>query len=95
MDLVDLMSNYLLFSGLKACIDCTKLYTPCNDDTERCRDHHHIFKNLQQSNTNLTRLLEVRQDVVGPIQGGAGRLSNNSSKCAQGLAQNLNLPSME
>jgi hypothetical protein len=47
MDLVDLMSNYLLFSGLKACIDYTKLYTPCNDDTERCRDHHHIFKNLQ------------------------------------------------
>jgi hypothetical protein len=32
MDPVDLMSNYLLFSGLKACIDCTKLYTSCNDD---------------------------------------------------------------
>ncbi len=46
MDLVDLMTDYLLFSGLKACIDCTKLYTPCNGDAERCRDHHRIFKNL-------------------------------------------------
>jgi hypothetical protein len=26
MDMVDLMGDYLLFSGLKACIDCTKLY---------------------------------------------------------------------
>jgi hypothetical protein len=37
----------------------------------------------------------VRQDVVGPIQGSASRLSNNSSESAQGLAQNLNLPRME
>jgi hypothetical protein len=60
MDLVDLMSDYLLFSGLKACIDCTKLYTPCNGDAMHCRDPRRIFKNLQQFNTNLTRLLEER-----------------------------------
>ncbi len=47
MALVDLMSNYLLFSGLKVCIDCTKLYTPCIGDAERCRDHRRIFRNLQ------------------------------------------------
>jgi hypothetical protein len=35
MDLVDLMSDFLLFSGLKACIDCFKLYTPCNGEAER------------------------------------------------------------
>ncbi len=46
MDLVNLMSDYLLFSGLNACIDCTKLYTPCNGDTKCCRDHRRIFKNL-------------------------------------------------
>jgi hypothetical protein len=79
MALVDLMSDYLLFSGLKACIDCTKLYTPCIGDTERCRDHCRIFRNLQQSNTNLTRLLEVRRDDVGPIQVDVGPLGNNSS----------------
>ncbi|CAK9872756.1 unnamed protein product [Sphagnum jensenii] len=95
MDMVDLMSDYLLFSGLKACIDCTKLYTPCNSDAKRCHDHHHIFKNLQQSNTNLTCLLEVCRDNVDPIQVGAGRLGNHSSEGAQGLAQNLNLPIME
>jgi hypothetical protein len=88
MDLVDLMSDYLLFSGLKACFDCTKLYTLCNGDVEHCRDHHRIFKNFQQSNTNLTCLLEVRRNNVG-------RLGNNSFEGAQGLAQNLNLPSME
>ncbi len=95
MDLVDLMSHYLLFLGLKACIDCTKLYTPCNGDAERCRDHRRIFMNLQQSNTNLTRLLEVRRDHVRPIHVGAGRLGNNFSEGTQGLAQNPNLPSME
>jgi hypothetical protein len=58
MDLVDLMSNYLLFSGLKACINYTKLYTWCINDAKHCRDHHRIFKNLQQSNTNLTCLLK-------------------------------------
>ncbi len=46
MDMVDLMGDYLLFSGLKACIDCTKLYTPGNGDAERYRDHCHIFKTL-------------------------------------------------
>ncbi|CAK9237659.1 unnamed protein product [Sphagnum troendelagicum] len=95
MDLVDLMSDYPFFLGLKACIDCTKLYTLCNGDAERCYNHRRIFKNLQQSNTNLMRLLEVRRDVVGPIQVGAGRLDNNSSEGAQGLGHNLNLPSME
>jgi hypothetical protein len=95
MDLVHLMSDYLLFSGLKVCIDCTKLYTPCNGDAERYHDHHLIFKNPQQSNTNLMRLFEERQDDVNPIQVDVGRPDNNSSECAQGLAQNLNLPSME
>lgn len=85
MDLVDLMNDYLLFLGLKA----------CNGDAERCRDHRRIFMNLQQSNTNLTRLLEVRRDHVGPIHVGAGRLGNNFSEGTQGLAQNPNLPSME
>jgi hypothetical protein len=94
MDMVDLMNDYLLFSGLKACIDCTKLYTPCNGDAKHCRDHRRI-KNLQQSNTNLTRLFEVCRDDVSPIQIGTGHLGNNSSKSAQRLAQNLNLPSME
>ncbi len=46
MNMVDLMSDHLLFSGLKVCIDCTKLYTSCNDDAERCRDHRRIFKNM-------------------------------------------------
>jgi hypothetical protein len=95
MDLVDLMSDFLLFSGLKACIDCSKLYTPSNGDTECCRDHRRIFKNLQQSNTNLTRLFEVRRDDVDPIQVDASCIGNNSYDSAQGLAQNLNLPSME
>jgi hypothetical protein len=95
MDLVDLMSDFFLFSGLKVCINCSKLYTPCNGDAERCSDRRRIFKNLQQSNTNLTRLLEVCQDNVGPIQVGAGCLGNNSLEGAQGLAQNLNLPIME
>jgi hypothetical protein len=89
------MSNYLLFSGLKVCIDCTKLYTPCNGDAERCRDHRRIFKNLQQSNTNLTCLFKVRRNNVGPIQVDTNHLGNNSSEGAHGLAQNLNLPSME
>jgi hypothetical protein len=35
IDLVDMMSDYLLFLGLKACIDYTKLCTMCNGDTER------------------------------------------------------------
>jgi hypothetical protein len=95
MDMVDLMSDYLLFSGLKACIDCTKLYTSCNVDAERCYDHCRIFKNLQQSNTNLTRLLGVHRDDVDPVQVSAGPLDNNSSEGVQGLAQILNLPSME
>jgi hypothetical protein len=60
MDLVDLMNNYLLFLGFKVCIDYTKLYTSCNSDAEPCHDHRRIFKNLQQSNTNLKCLLEVR-----------------------------------
>ncbi len=95
MVLVDLMSDYLLFSGLKACIKCTKLYTLGNGNAKRCCDHRRIFKNLHQSNTNPTCLLEVRRDDVGPIQVGAGPLDNNSSEGAQGLAQNFNLPSME
>jgi hypothetical protein len=85
MDLVNLMSDYLLFSSLKVCINCTKLYTLCIDDVERYRDHRRIFKNLQQSNTNLTRLLEVRRDDVGPIQIRADHLDNNSSEGVQGL----------
>ncbi len=40
-------------------------------------------------------LLEVRRDDVGPILVDAGRFDNNSSEGAQGLAKNLNLPSME
>jgi hypothetical protein len=93
--MVDLTNDYFLFSGLKACIDCTKLYTLCNGDAECCRDHRRILKNLQQSNTNLTHLLEVCRDNVGPIQIGTGHFGNNSSESAQRLAQNLNLPSME
>jgi hypothetical protein len=46
MDMVDLMSNYLLFSGLKACINCTKLYTSGNGEAKRYRDHRRIFKTL-------------------------------------------------
>ncbi len=74
------MNDYLLFSSLKVCIDYTKLYTPCNGDTERFSDHRHIFKNLHQSNTNLTCLLEERRDDVGPIQVATSHLSNNSSE---------------
>ncbi len=92
--MVDLMSDYLLFSGLEVCINYIKLYTPGNGDAERCRDHRHIFKTLQQSNTNLTRMLKERRDDVGPIVD-VGLLGNNSLDGAQGLAQNLNLPSMQ
>ncbi len=60
MDMVDLMGDYLLFSGLKACIDYTKLYTSGNGDAKRCRDHRRIFKTLQQSNTNLMCMFEER-----------------------------------
>jgi hypothetical protein len=95
MDLVDLMSDYLLFSGLKAYIDDTKLFTSCNSNAKCCRDHRRIFKNLQQFNTNLSRLVEVHQDDVGPIQIGASRFGKNSSEGVHGLALNLNLPSME
>jgi hypothetical protein len=94
MDMVDLMGDYLLFSGLKVCIDCTKLYTLGNGDAKRYRDHRRIFKTLQQSNTNLTHMLEERRDDVGPIVD-VGLLGNNSLDAAQGLAQNLNLPSIE
>ncbi|CAM6013086.1 unnamed protein product [Sphagnum balticum] len=87
MALVDLMSDYLLFSGLKACIDCSKLYTPCIGDAERCCDHRHIFRNLQKSNTNLTCLLEVRRDDVDPIQVDASPLGNNSSEGARAGAE--------
>jgi hypothetical protein len=63
---------------------------------ERSRDHRRIFKSLQQSNTNLTRMLEECRDnvQVGPIVD-AHPLGNNSLDGAQGLAQNLNLPNME
>jgi hypothetical protein len=94
MDMVNLMSDYLLFLGLKACIVYTKLYTPGNGDVERCRDHRRIFKTLQQSNTNLTCMLEECRDDVGPIVD-IGCLGNNSLDGAQALAQNLNLPNME
>jgi hypothetical protein len=77
MDMVDLMSDYLLFSDLKVCSDCTKLYTLGNGDAERYRDHRRIFKTLQQSNTNLTCMLEECRDDVGPIVD-VGRLHNNS-----------------
>jgi hypothetical protein len=39
-------------------------------------------------------MLEERRDDVGPIVD-VGCFGNNSSDGAQGLAQNLNLPSME
>jgi uncharacterized protein involved in tolerance to divalent cations len=94
MDMVDLMSNYLLFSSLKACIDYTKLYTPGNGDAEHCREHRRIFKTLQQSNTNLTRMLEEHRYDIGPIVD-TGCVGNNSLDGAQGLVHNLNLPSME
>jgi hypothetical protein len=94
MDMVDLMGDYLLFSGLKACINCTKQYTSGNGDAERCCDHRRILKSLQQSNTNLTRMLQERRDDIGPIVD-LGPPGNNSLDSAQGLAQNLNLPSME
>jgi hypothetical protein len=86
MDFVNQMSDYLLFSGLKACIDYTKLYTPCTGDAERCRDHRRIFKNLQHSNINLMRLVKERRDYVSPIQVDVGCLSNNSLEGAQGLS---------
>jgi hypothetical protein len=83
--MVNMMNDYLLFSGLKACIDCTKLYTLGNGDVERCRDHCRIFKTLQQSNTNLTHMLEEHRDDVDPIVD-AGCLGNNSLDGLQRLA---------
>jgi hypothetical protein len=53
------------------------LYTPRNGDVEHCCDHRRIFKTLQQSNTNLMRMLEKPWNDVGPIVD-AGRFSNNS-----------------